>query len=199
MFLQPSDAALEAANQLWPVHRIALAYAPKQARAAWLALFLLEQKLAETARPGREPLMIQLRLAWWRDRLGEEASRWPVSEPVLSALKNWRGHHGKLLPLVDGWEASAVAEDGEAQLAHGRVAAFLALAELLGAGPAPAVTAAGQACVGQGTANAASLRVPRLMRPLAVLRALAEQEAGEGQRSPFAGMLRVMRAGLLGT
>lgn len=181
-----------------PRHRIALAYAPKAARPAWYALLLLERKLAEAARPGRDPMMIQLRLAWWRDRLGEDSARWPVSEPAFTHLKAWQGKHQCLSALVDGWEASIVGEDEGRELAAARVVSYVALAELLGAGSPEIVRFAVNDIDNPQAASPLPTPLPRAMRPLAVLRAFAVREVRGGKPTPFADLVRVMRAGLLG-
>ena len=85
--------------------RLALAYAPGIARADSLAVFLLDQRLSRLVSQQREPLLTQMRLAWWRDRLGEEVSGFHHDEPVLALLAGWGEHRQKLIGLVDGWEA----------------------------------------------------------------------------------------------
>lgn len=186
------------AEALDPKHRIALAYAPKSARSAWLALLQFENKLADVARPGRDPMMVQLRLAWWRDRLGEPVDRWPVSEPILALLKAWRGKHEGIVPLVDGWEASVVGEDGGRALAEGRVEAYAALAELVGVTALETICAAVRHINDPHTATPLPSPIPRAMRPLAVMRALAIREAKGGKRSPFSDLARIMSAGMFG-
>jgi phytoene synthase len=75
----------------------------------------------------REPVLAQLRLAWWRDRLAEPAENWPRGEPLLAALTCWQGRHGALAGLVDGWEAllgeAPLAAPALMQLVDGRAAA----------------------------------------------------------------------------
>lgn len=181
-----------------PVHRVALAYAPKSARAAWLALLQFESKLADAARPGRDPIMVQLRLAWWRDRLAESPELWPVSEPVLARLTAWQGKHQELSPLVDGWEAHVIGEDGGHELAEGRIKAYTALADLLGVTAVDIVRAAVQHIDDPHAATPLPSRMPKAMRPLAVLRVCAVREAKGGKPTPFADLARIVRAGLLG-
>lgn len=178
--------------------RMALAYAPGPARPAWQALLQFEKRLAQTARPGRDPLMIQLRLAWWRDRLAEDPARWPVSEPVLTGLKVWGGKQTALASLVDGWEALIVGEDGGRELASGRVIAYEALAALLGVTTFGPVRAAVSDLENPLQASRLPAPLPRAMRPLAVLRAFAIREARGGKPTPFADLFRIIRAGLLG-
>ncbi|WP_144907042.1 hypothetical protein [Novosphingobium taihuense] len=181
-----------------PAQRLALVYAPKSAQAAWLALFLFERRLAEIARPGREPLMIQLRLSWWRDRLGEPSSAWPVSEPVLANLKAWNEQHRELACLVDGWEALVVGEDGGAELAKAREEALVTLALLLRVDDLESVRQAARQYIDPSIASGAPATLPRSMRPLSVLRTMAQREALGGKPTPLRDLGRVMWAGLLG-
>lgn len=192
------DKPSKAAEMLDPGQRLALAYAPVAARGAWLALLLFDKRLAETARPGREPLMIQLRLSWWRDRLREPSAAWPVSEPVLGNLKSWNDRHDRLVGLVDGWEALAVADDGGAELAEARVESFVALADLLGVADLAAVRQSARQLADPSGVAGRLPPLPRAMRPLAVLRALARRDAYGGKPRPLRDLARVMWAGLLG-
>lgn len=183
---------------LSPPERLALAYATRRGRAVWEAFFLFERRLAETARPGREPLMVQLRLAWWRDRLAEPVERWPVSEPTLARLHAWGEHRSHLSGLVDGWEASVVGEDGGAALSAARVDAFVALAALVGETSLDDVRRAAQDLVSPSEATGRSPRLSRAMRPLIVLRGLAVRSAQGRPATPLADMAHVIRIGLLG-
>ena len=87
---------------------LALSYAPDKSRAALDALFALDTALGNVLRTTREPLVGQMRLAWWREALqGLDASGAPA-EPVLQSLT------AAILPLgiagfalsgmVDAWE-----------------------------------------------------------------------------------------------
>jgi phytoene synthase len=206
-----------------PVQRLALAYAPARARPAWLALLALDARLGQQLRAAREPILTQIRLAWWRDRLREPASNWPQGEPLLAALSAWHGQHGALGALVDGWENLL----GEAPLASsalqgfvdGRAAAMQALAQVLER-PEAATTAyragAGWAIADLAThlthpderAAARSLaedydwsrpRMPRVMRPLAILHGLGARSLKDqdGKRSD-ANFFLALRLGIIG-
>ncbi|MEL0251854.1 MAG: hypothetical protein VW935_07885, partial [Novosphingobium sp.] len=172
-----SAKPLEAAENLDEVSRLALIYAPVSARNAWAALLVLDRRLAEAAPSGREPLMIQIRLAWWRDRLQEDSEAWPSSEPVLQALKAWNGQHKVLVRLVDGWESAVIGEDGGVDLRAARIEAYIALAQLLGVERLDAVREAALETVDPSTPSRARQRLPRSMRPLAVLRVVAQRNA----------------------
>jgi phytoene synthase len=61
-------------------------FAPASARPALLALLALDAELAQLVATTSEPLLGEIRLAWWRDRLGElDAGRAPA-QPLLQAL-----------------------------------------------------------------------------------------------------------------
>lgn len=119
---------------LSPPVRLALAYAPGVARAAVAAVFALDQRLGLVMRSVKEPLLGQVRLAWWRERLAE-LPQTPAGEPLLAALAAAGLTAGDTLPLVDGWEAALLAGDpvqAATALAAARGAAFAALAVVLG-------------------------------------------------------------------
>jgi phytoene synthase len=87
---------------------LALSYAPDRSRAAPSALFALDAALGNVLRTTREPLVGQMRLAWWREALqGLDASGAPA-EPVLQSLADAvlpLGISGRALSgMVDAWE-----------------------------------------------------------------------------------------------
>lgn len=162
-------------------------------------------------------MLAQLRLAWWREQLKADGFTWPEGEPLLAALRSWRGEHGRLAALVDGWELltgkaplPAAALDG---FADGRGDAFAALAGAVGAADDPdLVRQAGRAwALADLAANVAdpeekqvaaalakATRAPRLsrsMRVLTVLEGLARRRLTG--LSPVA-LLAAIRLGLLG-
>ena len=209
--------------ELLPVHlRLALSYAPVRARALTLGLFALDCRLAGIVRGTREPLLGQVRLAWWRDRLGEKPEAWPEGEPVLAALRMWGAEAGALSAMVDGWEGLLGEPlDGDAleRFADGRANAFGALARLLQADPDEAMRAArGWALVDLsgklGDPSERSVareladqldwrrsRLPRSLRPLAMLHGLARRAMLRGEGELLAGGaagLVALRLGLLG-
>lgn len=117
--------------------RLALTYASARTRPATLAVLALDTGLASIIRARREPIATQLRLAWWRDVLGQPAAGWPRGEPVLDALRAWRDPSG-LAALVVGWEAllsEALTPEVIAEFVAGRGSAFATLARELGVEP----------------------------------------------------------------
>lgn len=92
-----------------------LAFVPMPDRAATLALWSLVERLGEIAVSAREPLLAQIKLAWWRDRLIELASggaAMPVGEPLLAELGQHCAGQAGLVEAVDAAERIAVS-DGE--------------------------------------------------------------------------------------
>lgn len=199
--------------------RLALAYAPAGVRPLLLGLFALDSRLAQVVRSAREPMLAQLRLAWWRERLAESAPR--GGEPVLSLLAPMLAEGPGLSALADGWEAllgeGAIAAAGIEQFADGRAAAYRQLALLLGGDPAEAERAARNWALAdlalhlsEPEERAAALQIaaaqdwrkpalPRALRPLAVLHGLSRRHRGarallDGPR----GLAAAIRLGLLG-
>ena len=91
-----------------PWLHLAFSYAPDRSRAALEALFALDTALGNILRTTSEPLVGQMRLAWWREALqGLDTSGAPA-EPVLQSLTALAlplGITGAALSaMVDGWE-----------------------------------------------------------------------------------------------
>lgn len=199
--------------------RLALAYAPAGARMPVLALLALDVRLAGIVRHSHEPMLAQLRLAWWREQLQQDGTSWPEGEPLLAALKSWDGRHSALVPLVDGWEGmtGAAPLPGEVfeRLAQARGQGFAALADgspealRLGKSWALADLAARLTHPEEKAAAVALARaqdwrgawLPRALRPLAVLHGLAARALRRGGNMDRIGpgdLPAVLRIGLVG-
>ena len=72
-------------SSLDPDRSLALAYVPAARRAAVEALWRLDSTLAAVLSTGREPMISQIRLAWWREALEKLDRERPPSEPTLEA------------------------------------------------------------------------------------------------------------------
>lgn len=203
--------------------RLALAYAPARSRALWLGLFGLDARLGAVVQAAHEPLLAQIKLAWWRDELAKSPSSRAQGEPLLALLSAWGDQAAGLSALVDGWEVML----GRGPLGHGELlqiaearalacAGFTVRLDLAAAEPEAKRAARGWALAELGAAltepdqRAAALdliaqqdwhraRLPRELRPLAVLHGLAERQRGNGPfiPGPAAGV-RAVRLGLLG-
>lgn len=215
--MSDSDSLLES---LPPARRLALAYAPAAARLPLLAFLALDVRLAGIVRNSHEPMLAQLRLAWWREQLQRDGGAWPEGEPLLAALRSWDGRHDALVPLVDAWEGMTGAPPLDPAvfeaLAQARGGAFAALADTraaealrLGRNWALADLAARlshpeEKAAALALARAADWRAARLpaaLRPLAVLHGLAARALRRGgnlDRIAPLDLLAALRIGLLG-
>jgi len=135
--------------------------------------------------------MIQLRLAWWRDRLGEPAGDWPRGEPLLGLLRAWDSERSALTALVDGWEAQVVGEDGGVALDRARAGAILALVRMAGLVETPALVNAAR-----DWAQGRQLKtvLPRALRPLTLL----QHFESAADSVPWEVMLVALRKGWFG-
>ena len=207
---------------LSPLQRLALAYAPASTRQPLLALLALDTRLAGILRASREPMLAQLRFAWWREQLAAGSGPASTGDPLLAALNAWPAARSVLSGLVEGWEAMTgdvpLPASAFLSLAEARGAAFAALVDTPEAGAAALRMGRNWALadIASGLSNpqerAAALeltraqdwrwaRLPRKLRPLAVLHGLAAHrimnDAQAAHLSPAA-MLRAVRIGLLG-
>lgn len=220
----PVSVPLATVESLPLPQRLALAYAPRSSRAQVVALWLLDQRLAAILQAEGEALIAQIKLAWWRDRLGEDPALWPAGEPLLALLRKGKVPPTSFVPLVNGWEG-LLAEDLTAaavdEFAAGRAAAWQAVA--LAFGDNDAAAAAAQAAreisyldlamhLGNEAEAAAArqialackwrpARLPRTLRPLAVVHALGARALHRGSAELLDGKgagLLALRIGLLG-
>ncbi|MCB2047157.1 MAG: squalene/phytoene synthase family protein [Novosphingobium sp.] len=207
------------------LQRLALAYAPSGAREATLALLALDARLADIVRSASEPMLAQIRLAWWRDMLARDCGERPDGEPLLQALICWQGQESALIALVDGWEHLVADQQlgSEDMLAfcQGRGSAFAGLAGLIDCHDAREV--ARKAAESWTVADLAKrlqdqrekeavksliggqdwrrIALPRKLRPLAVLHGLALRDLRKGiarQESGLSMLFVAMRIGLSG-
>ena len=86
-----------------PDRTLALSYVPAARRAAVGALWRLDAALGAALQGGREPLISQIKLVWWRDSLDKLDREKPPAEPVLQEVA------AQLLPKgLTGAELSAL-------------------------------------------------------------------------------------------
>ena len=208
--------------EILPVHqRLALAYAPFSSRDALLALMAFDTRLAQSVRQANEPIMAQMRLAWWRDQLRLEEDKRERSDDVIVAIDRLAGMRRALFGMVDGWELLlgenfTNAAIGEIIKSRGR--ALSALSALLGTvDDARDVELAGQrwACaeIIQGLSDpeerkqlfkmaedlgSKRVRLSRALRPLVVLDGLSRSSLAKPLLSGTLSGLKAIRLGLLG-
>jgi phytoene synthase len=207
------------------VARLALVYAPASAREPTLALLALDARLATLIRRSSEPMLAQLRLAWWREAIAREPEHWPRGEPILATLRSWGGATATATALVDAWEAltapSPLDSSSLQAFADGRGAAAAALADVLGqSGEREAARQLGriwaiedlamrlgrdeERAVARALAEEMAGRLPKVRRPLRSLRVLAglsrrrRMSGSEDGASSPAAMVQALKLGLLG-
>jgi phytoene synthase len=191
--------------------RLALSYAPARSRSVWLGLFALDARLSGIVRDAREPMLAQIKLAWWRDELAKPAELRRRGEPLLALLEPWGDRAHGLASLTETWEPllgdERLTRQDAAAAAEGRAAACLALADILEVSP----DGIAEAARGWALADLApmlaeppvhdwrSARLPREFRPLQVLFGLAARRKGQSPllAGPIAALVAV-RLGLLG-
>lgn len=203
--------------------RLAMAYAGSRQRRALLGFFALDTRLAAIVRSATEPLLGQVQLAWWRDQLALPPQLRSRGEPLLALLEAWQAEAACLSGLVDGWElllgGGVLGSNGLAGHAEARAMACAGLARLTGApDQASEAQRAGRGWaladlasrLGQGEERGAALelaerqdwrpaRLPRSLRPLAVLHGLARRRRGRAELldGPLA-LGAALRLGLFG-
>lgn len=206
--------------------RLALTHAPAAARPAFACFFLLDDRLARIVATVREPMLAQMRLAWWRDRLGEARELRPKGDPVLDAIGvHWQGEEAALVALVDGWEEllgeAPLSETAFERFADGKAEGFAACARFAGAADqAVAARLAGRLyalgdCLPRLSDPVERARLqeiaaanpprpspmPRSLRPLAILAGLGARVLHRGEGPLFgdrASALLATRLGILG-
>lgn len=132
-----------------PVTEVALAWQPPSSRPALATLFALDRRLASVIARAREPMLAQMRLAWWRERLAEAPAQRPAGEPLLADLNSYWGEaSGRLSQLVDGWEhllgEAPLPDEALEGFAAGRGAALASFAALFDPPQMEAAASAGR-------------------------------------------------------
>jgi phytoene synthase len=135
-----------------PTRELALSYAPSDRRAALRALFALDAALGHVLRTTREPMVGQMRLAWWREALVRLDSAPAPGEPVLQALASDVLPHGAtgnaLAKMIDGWEPLLGTIDDTTVFDHGAFRGsglFEIAGRVIGASPDDPIALAGYA------------------------------------------------------
>ncbi|MHA7818384.1 MAG: squalene/phytoene synthase family protein [Erythrobacter sp.] len=112
--------------------QLALAYTPPEVRDALRIFLEFDARLARIVAGTSEPILGQMRLAWWRDVLAEPRDRRPGGDAVLDGIgRHWEGREKALIALVDGWEnmlAERLDQKAADGFADGRSAGLAAIA-----------------------------------------------------------------------
>jgi phytoene synthase len=184
-----------------PDRTLALSYVPTRKRPAIAALWALDVALGAVLAGGREPMMSQIKLAWWREALERLDRERAPAEPVLQALAEHvlpAGVTGaELADMEAGWavllsDAPLTREDLD-RYAFGRGGRLFALSGRLLGGEGGGGEAWALADLARHSGNAAEVeaalaasrayparKVPPALRPLGMLDALARRDARRG-------------------
>lgn len=184
-------------DMLPPEAELALAWSRPEVRGTLMAALQLDRRLGRIVARTREPMLGQMRLAWWREALGTPVAERPRGDAVLDAIGvHWRGREAALVRLVDSWEifvtAKALDPKEAVSFGEGRGAFFAAMAVTGDAATVQRLAAAGfrwaladaataisdaeerEAVIGAGLSLVDDARrLPASFRGLAVLEALA--------------------------
>ncbi len=188
------DPAAMVADELQARDRdrwLACLYAPAGARAGLMALFALDCELAQLVASTTEPMIGEIRLAWWRERLQDlDAGRAPA-QPLLQALLAHalpvlRG--ADMAELEDRWLGLIGSDTVPDAHISGGGRLFALAARLLG-GDAVEADALGRLWA------AGAVPGGRTSAPLRLLRGLASLSARDAARSR-AGLTREARGAL---
>ncbi|MGL5838974.1 MAG: hypothetical protein ACRCY3_10785 [Sphingorhabdus sp.] len=77
--------------------------------------------MMDMATKGQEPVLKQLRMAWWRDQLSKDAQHRPGGEPMFARLAILQSEFNvslHMLNLVDAWETLCTGHKDEAEDKH---------------------------------------------------------------------------------
>lgn len=195
--------------------------APRQA-----AIWAFDERLAQVARTTSEPMIGQMRLAWWGEVIADMAAKRGQGEPVVDRMREVGAMDAPGLPaIIDGWEAVVLDSEmdskslldyaagrGEglfrALAGTGDIPPFLeqagrawALWDLAGhvgdAALADAAIAMGRDMVPTGVQ-----KWPRTWKPMRIALALARHDLLAGRGAPRglsrAMVLRILRIALVG-
>ena len=172
-------------------------YWPAELRAAFDALFDIDDAMAGVVAHSTQPALAAIKLAWWRERLEDLDRGKAPPEPRLQAVATElvpRGIAGADIGQLEEAWASLLQEGPDPNVALARgVTLFQLAAGLLGKDAPPLLELAG-ALYAAGNLTRLGLapnhmlvvtqspRVPRRFRPLAGLAALAARDLRRGRR-----------------
>ncbi|MBP0492937.1 squalene/phytoene synthase family protein [Pararoseomonas indoligenes] len=110
---QPSLA--EFARRHDPDRFLCALFAPAASREAIFTLIAFNHELARAREAAREPMMVLIRLQWWRDAVEEAVARRParrheVAGPVSRAIANGSLDPAALLAMIDAREGDETGE-----------------------------------------------------------------------------------------
>lgn len=104
-------------REITPIQRLVLSAGGARRAQAELAV-ALDNECAHIARSAREPMMAQIRLAWWRDGLASMEALPAHRSPMMDALRSlddFPAMRDGLIGIIDGWEELILWDGGDRQ------------------------------------------------------------------------------------
>lgn len=99
-----------------PLAQVLVAHAGGGDGARHRAVWAFDARLAQIARTTSEPMIGQMRLAWWNDVIDDAAGVKGQGEPVADAMRASGADRGPgLSAMIDGWEVLVVEPDIDEQ------------------------------------------------------------------------------------
>lgn len=182
-------------SDLNPVQQLALAYARHDTKAAFALILCLDSRLSDVVLKASEPLIAQMKLAWWHDAITAPTDKRPKGEPLLAVLNEaQQSDVAHDIPtaldfLVDAWRVLAANEIWSSDVldkfaALRSEAVFSSLARWTGTNMPTLMIGGAQwaladlaAKTGEDDVAAISvLYLPRALRPLSILHLAAMRE-----------------------
>jgi 15-cis-phytoene synthase len=100
-------------SQLSAPARLAVAYARHDLRAALTLLLKFDARLCDIVGRASEPMIAQMKLAWWNDAIARQPALRPKGEPVFQALNDIAlpQVEAAMVHLLDAWGRLLAADD----------------------------------------------------------------------------------------
>lgn len=102
---------------LSPPKRLALAYTRPDLRSGLALILAFDDRLSVILNSSNEPLIAQMRLAWWNDVISKPLERRPIGEPLLAILAYLERKFADanvgaaMLKLTEAWDMLLAHED----------------------------------------------------------------------------------------
>ena len=105
-------------SALAPPARLAVAYARADLRAAFSLLLRFDERIAGIVGRSNEPIIAQMKIAWWHDAIATAAVDRPKGEPLLIELNEIDSEPaiGALQQLLDAWGLLLAEEQWSAEI-----------------------------------------------------------------------------------
>jgi phytoene synthase len=103
--------------QLTPPENLSVLYAPPAFQSAFRLLLAFDNRLADTVINTKEPIITQMKLAWWNDVISMPPEKRPTGEPMVEELNSAAVEDvgDAMLELADSWGVLAASDNWTGQ------------------------------------------------------------------------------------